>query len=291
MSGLFKPSSSSTSQNTFLNSDTIGTSNTNSNQSGTNGQVQNQSSVSSVNPYSDTAMNYLGSGFNTINNNLGQTGAGYTGNLSAGWTSGQENALNTAKSYLDSNSLTSKVAKGDYLDIANNPTYQQAVKDLQDQFGTNVDSLNTKFSPWVSSSMRNNAASDLAQSFSEGLGSAWANQYNTEMNRALDAQNTLSGYNQNLASLEANKQNTQQSALDSAYQEWVRQQGTGDTNTSNWLQMANLLQSPITTNTGTSTLDAWSKMLEEATTNTTQNTKSNTNADSKTTQKSSFLGK
>ena len=215
-----------------------------------NGSSTNQST--SVTPYNDQSLSYLQKGFDTINNKAGQTGDAYGGNLATGWTEGQEGALGNAKSFLDSNGLTSKVANGDYLDIKNNPTYQQAVLDLQDQFGTNVDSLNTKFAPWASSSMRNNAAGSLAQSFSKGLGSAWANQYNTEMNRALDAQNTLSGYNTNLANLEAAKQNTQQASLDADYNEWTRQQNQGNTNTSNFLSLAQLLQSP-TTNTNSKT--------------------------------------
>lgn len=216
MANMFKPSSSST------------------------------NSTSTTNPYTST-WGMVAPGFNTINNQIGQTGPMYSGQLSKGWTTGQQSALDTAKSYLSPTSLTSQTAAGNFLDVTKNPSYGVAMKDLNNQFGKATNSLNTKFAPWANSSMRQNSANGLMQSWGEGANKVAADQYNTEMTRALNAQNTLSGYNKDIASLESSKQGTEQSGLDASYKEWLRGQGVAENSINNFLQAAALLRSPETT--------------------------------------------
>lgn len=215
MGGLFKPSSSTT------------------------------RSTQTTNPYTST-WGMVEPGFQSIMNQLNQTGPMYGNQLTANWSQGQQSALDTARSFLDSNNLTSRTARGDFLDITKNPSYSVAMKDLNNQFGRATNSLNTKFAPWANSSMRQNAAGGLMQSWGEGANKIAADMYNTEMNRALNAQNQLANYNQSVSNLESAKLSNQQSGLDAQYKEWLRGQGVSENSINNFLQAAALLRSPST---------------------------------------------
>jgi hypothetical protein len=210
-----------------------------------------QSQTSRVEPYTGWTKDWIQPGLNLIQNNLGKPGEAYKGQLTTGWTGGQEDALNSAKSYFSPNSITGRVASGNFLDYTKNPLYDIQRQNLNQSMGSAVNSLNTKFSPWMSSTMRNNAAGNLMKQWGKGEAEIGANLWNQEINRATSAQQQMANLGSQYLGLESQKQANQQTGLDANYKEWLRQQGVGEQSVNTFLQAMALLRSPEQTTEGT----------------------------------------
>lgn len=215
--------------------------------------------TTSTTPYSGNYASQLDDFYNNyLKKDLDTSATPYTGQLSAGMSGTQQNAMSGLSSLLGSSALSDTIS-GKYLDPSTNPylsqTYDEAENQVMKSLGTMNDNINSQFNNrgLYNSSAREESLQKQADNAGDTLATLATNIYGNAYNQ--ERQNQMSAINQegNLLGQQFNQgtteQNTNQSALDSAYKEWLRQQGVDDQDVSNMLQYFSMVKNPSQTST------------------------------------------
>ncbi len=219
-------------------------------------------STSKTTPYSGKYADQINDFYNnTLMKNLNTPATPYTGDLTAGLTDTQNNAMSRLSGLANTGALTSTI-NGDYLNPDSNPYlsqyYDQAADKVGKSLAANNDYVNSQFNQrgLYNSSARqetlqkqaDNAADTLANVATNIYGSA----YDQERQRQMDAISQQGGLYNTLFNQGTTEQQTDQAGLSNQYAEWLRQQGVDENDINNMMQYFGLVKNPSQTTTQSS---------------------------------------
>lgn len=219
-------------------------------------------STTSTTPYSGSYADQLEDFYNNyLKQNLNTSATPYTGDLTAGMTGTQNNAMGGLGSLVNTSALTGTI-NGDYLDPSTNPylsqTYDEAAQKVQKSLGQMNDNINSQFNNngLYNSSARMESLQKQADNAGDTLASLatniYGNAYNQERQNQMNAINQQSGLYGSLFGMGSTEQQTNQNADTNTYNEWLRQQGVDQNDIQNMLQYFGLVKNPSSTTTETS---------------------------------------
>lgn len=221
-----------------------------------------QTSSTNTTPYSGTYKKQMQDFYNnTLTKNLNNPATPYTGQLSAGMTDTQNNAMSGLAGLAGTSALTGTI-NGDYLNPDSNPYltqyYDQAADKVRSSLADANDYINGQFNTrgLYNSSARQESLQKQADNAGDTLANLATNiyggAYNQERQNQINAINQQAGLYDAMFNQGTQQQQTDQSALDAEYKEWLRQQGMDDADIDRMMQYFSLVKNPSQTTTQSS---------------------------------------
>jgi hypothetical protein len=184
----------------------------------------------------------------------------YTGKLSADKNSAITDATKYLSTYAN-NGVMNDFASGKYLDPKSNPyamdAYNTGVDKLMDAYSKLDSNIigNYNKGGLMSSSMRLNAqdknAASTKNSLADYTSTTMNNLYNTNLSNMMTAADKQQTSAKSLLDAGTTNQSVDQSALDKAYTEFVRQQGVSEDNIKNLISLVSAIKNPNASSTTT----------------------------------------
>lgn len=209
--------------------------------------------------YADQMQNFYDG---TLTKNLNTQATPYTGQLSAGMTNTQNNAMSGLSGLTNTQALTGTI-NGDYLDPATNPYLSQYYDQAADKVGSSLadanDYVNSQFNTrgLYNSSARQEALQKQTDNVGDTLAgiatNIYGNAYTNERSNQMDAINQQAGLYGSLFGQGTTQQQTEQAGLDAQYNEWLRQQGVDTNDIDRMMQYFSLVKNPSQTTTQSTT--------------------------------------